>query len=57
LHYEGENCGALAPIFDLYNHQWYATVEWATDDGFMIMTAYKEIEEGNELAVNYGYGF
>ena len=52
----GDGCGALAPVFDLYNHNWYATVDWFTDDGGMLMKTNEKIEKGDELFNSYGDG-
>lgn len=48
-----DSCGAIAPIFDLMNHNWYATCNWFTDDGMLIKAGGK-IEAGQELLIGYG---
>jgi len=48
-------CGAIGPVFDMLNHNWYANCEWWTDDGMLIKTNAK-IEEGQELFISYGKG-
>jgi len=52
-----ENCVALVPILDFWNHSNNPSVEFLREkDGVGIMTL-KEVNPGEELFSNYGYGF
>ena len=51
------DCGAVVPIFDFWNHNPEPSCNWSTEDGGMTIKAEKTVNPGEELFINYGYGF
>ena len=50
------DCGALGPVFDLWNHESLKpNTDWNVgEDGSMTMTVQETIQAGEELFISYG---
>ena len=50
-------CAALVPIFDFLNHAPNPSCSWLLDDIGLLVKSDKSIFPGEELFIDYGYGF
>ena len=50
-------CGALAPIFDIFNHNYNGNCDWTVNDkGALQVTTIRKVPANSELLFNYGQG-
>ena len=52
---EQKDCAAMAPIFDVFNHQYHGNCNWnITDEGTVQITTNQRVPADSELFVDYG---